>query len=217
MVITEETAENLLESIADETGLSVEELELLRSYEIRRVVARGFDQDLESIVGRTLGSIIDEERQVQAEADLRRAEEERLAAEARAREEALAAELRETLTLAVYAKSFIPSNVNAGKFDEEIGLWVTYENTSSKDIRAFRGSLRFADLFGEEIDTIRLTIQDPVAAGETGEWVGVVDYNQFDSEDVRMRNTDLADMRIEWRPSGIIFADGAQIGDNQER
>ncbi len=216
IVIAEENQESLLEAVGNETGLTVEEVGLLTSFELRRGIADAFDVEAEPIVGRTIGEIIELERDFQAEEEARRVEEERLAEEARAREEALAAELREAILLTVYEKSFVPSNISAGRYEDHITFRTTYRNTSGKEIRAFRGSVRFTDLFGEEISNLRITIQEPIAAGAEADWNGAIEYNQFIDNHEKLRNTELENMRVQWVPRSIIFADGSQIGEQTE-
>jgi len=211
ILIAVESEDDVLGAIGDQTGLTVEEVGLLTSYQMRRGLAEAFDGEAENVVGRTIGSLIEEEREYQENEQARRAAEERLAAEAKARTEAQAAELRNSITLAVYEKDF-----NEGRFEDHIIIRTTYENMSGKDIRAFRGVVRFSDLFGEAISSSRITIQDPLSAGSEGNWSGQIDYNQFTDSHQKLRNTDLEDMRVEWLPSSIIFADGTQIGESDD-
>ena len=133
------------------------------------------------------------------------------------RDEALAAELRDAILLAVSSKDFIPSNARAGRYSDYLTFRVAYENTSGRDIRAFRGRVRFTDLFGDEIYAFGITIQDPIVSGAHGTWDGQIDYNEFVDDHVRVRQTDLDDMRVEWLPSGVIFADGTQLGEVPDR
>ena len=213
IVITEDNESDLLHSLAEEQGLTVDEVRLLMARELRASASEAIGAEAESVVGKTVGEVIDEERALQDEAAARREQEERLAAAARAREEALAAELRDAILLTVSSKSFVPSAPLARRYDDYITFRVAYENTSDRDIRAFRGRLRFTDLFGTEIMSSGITIQDPVAAGDRDTWAGQIEYNQFNDEHVRLRQTKLNDMRVEWLPASIIFADGTQLGD----
>ena len=162
---------------------------------------------------KTVGDIIEEERAFLAAADARQAEEDRLAAEAQAAADARVAELRQALTLTIFDKGFRPSDVRNGQFEDFILIQAAYENTSGKDIRAFRGSVQFADLFGKEIYTTTLTISDPLAAGANATWSGQIRYNQFMADQQALRNTALEDMNIGWRPASIMFADGTTIGE----
>lgn len=47
-----------------------------------------------------------------------------------------------------------------------------YENPSAKDIRAFKGTIVFQDLFGSPIYRVSVTISDPIKAGAQAKWNG---------------------------------------------
>jgi hypothetical protein len=212
--VTEQNKNSFMESIKDSKAFTVDEVRMLVAYQMRNAVAGVFGADQSSAVGKTLGQIIDEERHFEEKQKKDLQSQERLADETRAKEEARAAELRKAINLSVYAKSFRESDPMAGSYEDLIVLKCAYENTSGRDIRAFRGKLRFNDLFGSKIYESGLTVSDPVSAGAKATWVGSIKYNQFLEPDVKFRNTDLKDMRVEWLPISIIFADGAQIGEH---
>ena len=50
----------------------------------------------------------------------------------------------------------------AGIYDAHITMNCAYENTSGKDIRAFKGTLVFQDLFDVQIYKVAITISDPI-------------------------------------------------------
>ncbi len=220
VALTETNRDEVVKQVTESKKLTAEEKRLFVAYMMRATAARALGALFASgatpklvAVGKTVGQIIDEERQAETQ---QRAEEEktaRLAAEARAREEALTVGLRKAINLTVYSKSYSPSNPLAGLYQDYINIRCAYENTSGKDIRAFRGKIRFTDLFGQEIFITNLTISDPVKAGAKATWDGAIRYNQFVRGLQALRNTDLKDMKVVWLPSGVIFADGKQIGE----
>jgi hypothetical protein len=112
----------------------------------------------------------------------------------------------------VYDKGFLPSNPLAGSYRDTLIIKCAYENTSPKDIRAFKGSVIFQDLFGTEIYRANLTISDPISAGAKTQWNGSIEYNQFIAAHKLFRNTELKDMKVIWMPASIIFVDGNRIG-----
>jgi hypothetical protein len=164
-----------------------------------------------------VGQLIDEAKK-DAEAEKTEADKQkRLAEEAKAKEEATAAELRKSLTLTVYQKSFLPSDAMSGRYQDHITIRCAYENSAAKDIRAFKGTILFRDLFGVEIYRSGLTISDPVKVGTKANWDGTINYNQFIEAQQRFRNAELKDMKVIWLPRTIIFADGSKIGDDAEQ
>ncbi len=211
--ITEQNRDSFMESIKDTKGLTADEVRMLMAYQMRSATQKAFGGTPDSVLGKTLGDIITQERKFEEKEKKEGEEQKRLAAEAAAKEQRRAEELRKALNLSVYDKSFRASDPSAGSYEDYIIIKCAYENTSGKDIRAFKGKLRFADLFGSEIFESGLTISDPVGAGQKATWVGTIKYNQFIDQDVRLKNTLLKDMKAEWLPSSIIFADGTKIGE----
>lgn len=206
--IGEEHKDNPFDAVKDTEGLSAEDVRLLLDYQKRLRMAEIVREQKPKVAGRTVGDLIADQRKFEADDKARAAEQERLAKEATAKREAIASELRKTLAFAVFEKG-----EHTADYQEYITIKCAYENKSDRDIRAFRGAVRFADLFGVEIYTTRLTIDDPIKAGQKGQWSGVIEYNKFVNESRRFKNADLKDMKVEWLPATIMFADGTQIGD----
>lgn len=215
--ITDANKDTYMKDMAQTKGLTVEEIGLLTSFEMRRAASGVFGRGAApSAVGKTVGQIIDDERKLQADAKAREREQQRLAAEAKAKEDAEAAELRKAINLTVFQKDFHSADIQSGDFEDRINFKCVYENTSGKDIRAFKGAIRFADLFGTEIYTVNLTVSDPIAAGQKATWFGGIKYNQFVRQHQELRNAELANMKIEWRPASIIYADGTTVGSSDK-
>lgn len=215
--ITDANKDTFMEQLKDTKGLTVEEIGLLMSYQMRRAAGKAFGGSELPIVGKTVGELINEQRQFQADAKVKEDEQKKLAAEAKAKADALAAELRKAINLTVFEKTFVPSDPMGGRFGDYINLKCVYENTSGKDIRAFRGHVRFTDLFDKEVFTTSLTISDPVSAGQKANWTGSIKYNQFMSEMQALRNAELNDMKIVWLPDSVLFADGTSLGSGEAR
>ncbi|MFN7647567.1 MAG: hypothetical protein ACK5UT_08620 [Acidobacteriota bacterium] len=205
-----------MDEIKDMKGLTVDEVRMLIAYQVRGGLSKAFGGKERSPVGKTVGQLIEEARKDALAEKTEADKQKRLADEAKAKEEATASELRKSLTLTVYEKGFTPSDAMSGRFEDYITIRCAYENASGKDIRAFKGTVVFQDLFGVEIYRSGLTISDPIKAGVKGKWDGSIKYNQFIETQSRFRNADLKDMQVTWMPSSIIFADGTKIGDTAE-
>jgi hypothetical protein len=205
--ITEKNRDTFIKEIKDMKGLTVEEAGLLMAAQVSDGMRKAFGGDERKIVGRTVGELLVELKKEAAEREVESKKQERLAAEARAKEEARMAELRKAIALTVVSKGFSESD-----YEKYINITVAYENQSAKDIRAFQGKIQFTDLFGKEIFESGVTIPHPVKAGDKGIWKGSIKYNQFDDEDKALRFAQLSDMKIVWKPLGILFMDGSKIG-----
>jgi len=159
--ITAQNRDTFMDEIKDMKGLTVDEARLLVAYNIRRGVGKAFGTSSEDPVGKTVGELLVELKKQGGYEGTEAEREKRLADEAKVRAEAQAAELRKSIDLTVLEKGFRRSDTNGGP-GNQITIKCTYQNSSAKDIRAFRGKIQFADLFGTEIYTTVLTISDPV-------------------------------------------------------
>ena len=97
-----------------------------------------------------------------------------------------------------------------------ITFTVEFENEGVKDIRAFDGVLSFNDLLGNRIHGARLTISDPIKAGQSIQWQGEMEYNEFINEHTVLRGYSMNDVGLALTVGKILFADGTSqsLGDN---
>ena len=207
-------SETFLQEIQGFKNLPKDDADLLNRYVSRHVLMEKLRGDAEKeipLVGKTVGEIIELQRQWDKEKAEEEALQKKLAEEAKAKEEAILTELRKTLTLTVFKKGFLPTNYDISRYQEYISFSVTYQNNSQKDIRAFQGTVAFKDLFGDLVKNLNIKITNPIKAGGKANWDGVMDYNQFIDSDVRLRNAELKNLKVDWIPEKIIFADGTTI------
>jgi hypothetical protein len=213
--ITEANKDKFVDEIKDMRGLTVDEGRLLFAYLLRHNLSQGLGQTPPSLVGKTVGDLITEQKTFEADAKQQEAEQARLAAEAKAKEEAVAAELRKAINLTVSKKGFLESDPMSRRYDDYITVKCAYENKSAKDIRAFTGDVRFTDLFDKPVFASGLTISDPIKAGAKADWSDTIEYNQFKDEHRAFRNAELKDLKVVWVPQSIIFADGTKAGEQE--
>jgi hypothetical protein len=212
ITITDANKADVLDKVKDSKAFSVDEVRLIISRQMRVFAAEAIKQPPPAWVGQTLEQIIADERKFRDDAKAKEKETERLAAEAKAKEDAIAAELRKVITLTVYEKGFRPSNYRESSYRDLITIKLAYQNTPDKDVRAFTGQLKFTDLFDVEIYSSRITIENPIKAGDKATWTGSIEYNQFNDAEQRLAAAQLSNMKVVWLPQSIIFADGSKIG-----
>jgi hypothetical protein len=205
--ITEQNKDTFLTDIKETKGLTVEEVGLLMAVQMTSGMRKAFGGEDRKIVGKTVGELLVELKQEAIDKEKENKKQEQLAQETRAKEDARMAELRKAINLTVASKGFSEAD-----YQSYITIKVVYENLSGKDIRAFQGAIQFTDLFGKEIFVSTMTISNPVKAGDKGQWAGAIKYNQFIDSQKALRTADLADLKIVWKPSGVIFTDGTKIG-----
>ena len=167
---------------------------------------------------RTVGEAIENQKAFQAEKEAEQAaeaaEQAKQAALAKKVEEerqAAVAEARKALTVAVSSMNFIPSNLRAGRYQESFSLRIALQNNTEKDMSGIKGTVVFADMFDDEIKRVALSMDEGIPAGQTIQWNGSLDYNQFKDADVKLRSTELAKMKISWEPEVYLFTDGSKM------
>jgi len=154
----------------------------------------------------TYGEILEDGKAWKAEQDLKEAEEKALQERAASEEASRISRLKNAVIVTCFNKGFIE-----GDYDDYISYGFAIKNKTTKDIRAIKGSLLFTDLFDEEINTIRLTYDTPIKAGVTANWNATTDYNRFMDKDVSLKNKDLNDLKVIWKPEKVIFMDGTTL------
>lgn len=160
----------------------------------------------EDLSNMTYNEILEDGRNWKAEQERIEAEQKALQEKAAREEAERIARLQEAVMVTCFKKEFQEVN-----YQEYITYGFAIENKSDKPIRAIKGTLRFTDLFDDEISSIRFTYDDPVGAGEIAKWNAQTDYNQFDSDDSKLKNKDLEDLKVVWEPIKIIFEDGSSL------
>jgi hypothetical protein len=157
-------------------------------------------------VGMTIGEMISEQRKWTQDENKRQEEEKQRAVRARAEEEQQRKALLDAVTLTVYEKGF-----QSADYQDYVVIRVMYENKSGKDIRGFKGVIQCNDLFGAEIMPVNISEDGPLKAGETRRQSWTLKYNQFIDRHVKLRNTEFANMKFEWKPALILFVDGTTL------
>ena len=134
------------------------------------------------------------------------AEQKALAEKTRLEEEQRQERLSNAVVVTCFEKGFSELGYN-----DYITYKFAIQNKSDNDIRAIKGTVIFTNLFDDVISKVSLVCDDPIKAGEKYIWRGTTDYNQFISSDVAMRNKDLKDMKVVWKPEKILFTDGSSL------
>ncbi|WP_417800177.1 hypothetical protein [Tenacibaculum sp.] len=114
--------------------------------------------------------------------------------------------LSESVVISCFEKGFYKY-----KYEDYITYKFVIQNKSSKNIRAVKGSLIFSNLFDEEIKTINLVYDKVLTADTTVNYEAQTDYNQFSDSDKALKNKELKDMKVKWKPEKIIFEDGTTL------
>ena len=183
--------------------LSAEERELLAGYLVRRSLSGDPGTEL------TISEAIDNQRAFEAERISRETEEAALAEQARKAKEDRIAAFREKVTVALAGTTLLPENYSAGRYSPEFRMELAVANKSNKDIRGVKGTVVFRDLFDDEFLRIGLSMDERVAAGEQRTIGGYgLELNQFMDDHNKLAATKYEDLKFEFVPEAIVFADG---------
>jgi hypothetical protein len=112
------------------------------------------------------------------------------------------------VSLTLIDKGFTPRDIQAGDFHDHITLDMAIKNISGRNIRSFDGTLQFTDLLDNEIQAVKLDINDPITAGATIAWHGVLEYNQFVEGDKLLRAAAPINLKVVFVAKKVLFDDG---------
>lgn len=116
--------------------------------------------------------------------------------------------LLSSLRITVQGKRTFPKDMEAERFSDNVQLTLTAENLSDQRIRAFEGGIEVEDLLGNSIMDLKLVSQDPIGPHQVRELTKYWEINQFENNEVRFETETFENLRFEWDPMKIVFADG---------
>lgn len=194
----EETAKEDIEAI--KTQIDSTELMLLVGTMFRLKLG---DEKLENM---TYSEILEKGKKWKIEQNKSEAEQKELAARALKMEQERTKRLSESVLVSCFSKGFTKHD-----YDDYITYKFVIQNKSDKNIRAIKGSITFNNLFDETIKSLNLVYDQPIGSGNEINYNAQTDYNQFTDSDKALKNKDLKDLKIIWKPEKIIFEDGTVL------
>lgn len=194
----EETAEEDIKAVKSE--LDSTEMKLLAGSMIR---LKFQDKKLEDM---TYSEILENGKKWKAEQEKIEAEQKALAEKAAKEEAERIQKLNQSVMVSCFEKGY-------AEYDYE--KFITYKfvikNKSEKNIRAVKGGITFTNLFDDEISSLNFVYDQSIEAGKEITWNATTDYNQFKDDDQALKNKDLKDLKVVWKPEKIIFEDGTTL------
>ncbi|MGW1454528.1 hypothetical protein ACWBC2_06000 [Salegentibacter agarivorans] len=194
----EETAKEDIEEVKEEIDST--DLKLLAGSMIR---LKFQDENLEDM---TYGEILENGKKWKAEQDKIEAEQKALAEKAAKEEADRIKRLNQAVTVTCFDKGYAEYD-----YDKYITYKFVIKNKSEKNIRAVKGGITFTNLFDDEISSLNFVYDQPIKAGVEVNWNAQTGYNQFIDEDKTLKNKDLKDLKVVWKPEKIIFEDGTTL------
>lgn len=167
----------------------------------------------------TVGEAITEQKQFEAEQQAKEAEqqakeaeEKRLAEKLKAERDALVKQAHDTLSIVLVSKGFRAADpMNGGSVQDQVTFSLGFQNKGAKDLKGFKGTIVFKDMFGDVVKRLNLSYDQPVRAGKTVTWEGSMDFNPYMEDNVKLRDTDQSKLKLDFEPDAILFTDGTRL------
>ena len=158
------------------------------------------DKKLEDM---TYSDMLENGKKWKAEKDKIEAEQKALAEKAAKEEAVRIKKLTEAVIVSCFEKGYTEVD-----YQDYITYKFVIQNKSEKKIRAVKGEITFTNLFDEKIKSLNFVYDQPIKAGKKVNWNATTDYNQFMDGDKTLKNKDLKDLKVVWKPEKVIFEDG---------
>ncbi|NCC62813.1 MAG: hypothetical protein EOM12_18230 [Verrucomicrobiae bacterium] len=191
--------------------LSDEERELFGSYAARVALATAFGGEGVIPEGKTVGDVIQDQREWQKEQKEQEQRQALLAGKLLKEQADARREMNNAVTVSLVDILFQKSDYSRDIYSDYFAMRVGFENRTSRDIVGIKGVLMFKDIFGDLINGVRLSYDDGVAAHDSVVWSGTMEYNQFDDDDKKLRSTSRDKLKVEWEPDTYLFSDGSKM------
>jgi hypothetical protein len=109
------------------------------------------------------------------------------------------------VTVLLIKKTLIPTNPHAGIFEPKIAFSIDIRNKTSQIVRGVKGDLVFSDLFGADIFTVSVTVNNKIKPNGTARWDGEMVYNQFIPAHVHFGGFKVEDLKIRIEHESVVY------------
>jgi hypothetical protein len=108
-------------------------------------------------------------------------------------------------------KTLVKADITKGRIQDFIILKLKWTNNTPKDVRAFKGAMTFKDVLGDTIGRGNWTCEKPIRAGKSiVEDDRGMESNMFSNSDQRLATIKSENLRVEFKLSVILYADGTK-------
>ena len=186
-----------------------ETVDKITTYVMQQAMKSAFDEDADNtLVGKTYEELLQQAIVLAEEMKAKEEEEKRLADEERLRIKNLQLKIAESVTFAVTKKGYYEGQYG---YPKNITFSFSFKNKTNRDIAGIKGKLTFFDMFDEKITVINLSYDDGIRANKIAVYKAQIDYNDFESDDKKLRDTELTKLKHLWEPEQLIFSDGEKL------
>jgi len=170
-----------------------------------------------SIDGKTVGQIIDQEKQDEATQAAREQAQAALDAQAKTRADAAERAMASAVILSVYKINYVSMDPNwfetGGASEDQVKFYFNGSNQSTKTVRAFQGTMTIEDTLGNKVQDLQLkfTPNNDIPPHVTFDTAQTFDATGFGSDLTSLKTTPLSRLKLIWKPSKIVFSDGSSM------
>lgn len=187
--------------------LKPEDKEVLARYMLGAGMRQAFGQPTSEL---SIRDAVAAQRKREAENAAKEAEEKALAERVKKEREEAIAKMNTILTVAMTGLSFHDADWRNGVQDG-FAVSFAFQNKTERDLAGVKGTVRFADMFDDEIKQVNLSMDEAIPAGQTVTWRGELGFNQFIEDDKKLRNTAVDKLKVSWIPTTYLFTDGTRM------
>ncbi len=114
------------------------------------------------------------------------------------------------VSVSVTGKQNLETDYKANRYSPRVEFTFEVSNLTEKDIKGIQGKLIIKDLFDEKIMSLGLDFTgQTIGAGSSVSFSDLgFDINQFMDDNVKVYNTDFADLKFDYEVTAIVYADG---------
>lgn len=97
-----------------------------------------------------------------------------------------------------------------GDFQNQITMDLKFTNKTSRDIKGVEGVITFYDIFDNKITATKIAYDKGIQKNGSELWSAGIDYNRFIDTDVKLKDTELNNLKYKWEAKTIIYEDGSK-------
>jgi len=114
------------------------------------------------------------------------------------------------VSLEIVKKGFYEADYTSGSYQDQITMDLKFTNETDKDMKGVEGTLTFYDIFENQIKTISVGYDKTIPAHQSKVWKSGIDYNQFMDDEVKLKDTELSNLKYKWNVKTIIYSDDSK-------